>query len=317
MGKNDENIIGCENIGGEQLTENYSINDEIMISRRERNKRNRDIKILGRKKGKRYKKRTNLLKCHVGLDINKKYGIILVSSLIAGIYIVSHIYFKYHFYLGSTINCINVSGKTIKDAEKSIKDGIEKYSLTLEGRNNSVIVIKGEDFELKYDPDKVNEIENIKENQNKSFWFQSFLKDENKDGANKLVTYNEGILNNIVDNLEFFKEENIIEPRNPEIIFENGEFHIRDEVYGNKVKKEKLKEEILKAIISGQDTLNLEETDCYENPEFTKSSEKANKIQEILNQYKNTKIVYNLGNSEEVLDMSTMSDWIDIDDDYN
>lgn len=288
-----------------------------MISRKERKRRNKEIKILRRKKGKRYKKNTNSLKINVNLGVNKKYGIIIASSLIVGIYTVSHIYFKYHFYLGSTINCINVSGKSIKNAEKAIEDGINNYSLMLEGRNNLSIVIKGQDFSLKYEPDNANKIENIKENQNKSFWLQSFFKDENQDGTNILVSYDEDTLNDIIDNLECFKEENIIEPKNPEIIFEDGEFHIKDEVYGNKVKKEKLKEEILRAILSGQDEIKLEEADCYENPEFTKSSDKAKKIQETLNSYKNAKIVYSLGSSEETLDMSTMSDWIEIDDDYN
>lgn len=299
------------------MAENYSINDGIMISRKERNRKNREIRILGRKKGKRYKKKTSLLKININLDVNKKYGILIASSLIVGIYTVSQVYFKYHFYLGSTINCINVSGKSIKNAEKAIKEGIDKYSLTLEGRNNYSVVIKGQDFGLKYEPDKADEIDDIKKTQNKSFWMESLFKNESKEGINILVTYDKDTLDNIIDNLECFKEENITAPKNPEIEFENGEFNIKDEIYGDKVKKDKLKEEVSKAILSGQDILNLEESDCYENPEFTKSSDKAKKIQEILNSYKNAKIVYNLGSSEETLDMSTMSDWIEIDDDYN
>lgn len=314
MEQYDKNVIYYKNTGDEQIVENYNISDGIMISRRERNRKKNPI---GRKKGKRYKKKTNLLKTNIRLDVRNKYGIIIASSLVIGIYVVSHVYFKYHFYLGSTINCINVSGKSIKNAEESIKDGIDNYSLRLEGRNGEIVILEGRDFDLKYNPDKVDEIKNMKINQNKSFWLKSLLKDENKDGTNILVTYNEEDLNKLIDNLEFFNEENIIEPQNAKIVFENNDFHMKDEIYGNKVKKEVLIEEIQKSILSGQDVLNLKDADCYEEPEFTKSSEKVIKMQEVLNKYKNAKVAYNLGSNEEVIDMSTMAEWIDIDENYH
>ena len=153
-------------------------NDVIMVSRRERNKKKKSIKLWKRSKGKRYKKDGNGSKRRTPFILNK--GFLALSVLIiVVIYFSLHLYFKYHFYFGSTINCINVSGKTVEEAEEFVKDSIERYTLTLRGRDGYVEEIKSSDFGLKYSPERSNEIEIIKENQNDCFWIESLIHDEN------------------------------------------------------------------------------------------------------------------------------------------
>ena len=291
-------------------------NDVIMISRRERNKKKNSIVLWKKNKGKRYKKNNNYLKNNILFKFNKGFLAITVL-IIAGIYFSLNTYFKYHFYVGSTISCINVSGKTVEEAEDYIKENIERYTLTLKGRDGYLEEIKSSDFGLKYSPKRSDEIEIIKKNQNEDFWVESILNDKDEYGYDLLITYNDEQLKNVMDNLKIFNEENIVKPENPESIYINGEFQITDEIYGNKVKKEYVEEKIKTAILSGQSVLDLDEEDCYENPEYTKSSEKAVKINNILNQYKDSKIIYSLGDTKEIIDMSIMADWIDIDEKYN
>ena len=291
-------------------------NDVIMVSRRERNKKKKSIKLWKRSKGKRYKKDGNGSKRRPPFILNKGY-LALSVLIIVVIYFSLHMYFKYHFYFGSTINCINVSGKTVEEAEEFVKDSIERYTLTLRGRDGYVEEIKSSDFGLKYSPERSNEIEIIKENQNDCFWIESLIHDENYTENNLLITYDNNELKNIIDNLDVFNEENIVNPENPKSLYKDGKFQIADEIYGNKVKKEYLEEKIKLAILHGQDILDLEKEDCYESPEYTKSSEKAIKINNILNEYKDSKVIYNLGETEEIIDMSIMAQWIDIDDNYN
>lgn len=315
--ENDKDINKLSKQNDNNLhNENYDLNNNIMVSRRERNKRKRGIKLSRRNKGRRYKKSNNHIKNKTIIRFNKKF-VFFIVLLIGGIYFSIHMYFKYHFYFGSTINCINVSGKTVEEAEKCVKEGINNYTLTLKGRDGVTEEIKASDFELKYNPHRNDEIGLIKDKQNQSFWIKSIFNDENKDGDNILITYDDEMLNNIIDKLDIFNEKNVIEPENPKFVYKNGEFQIEDEIYGNKVNKDSLKEKIKEAILCGQDVLDLEEEECYENPEYTKSSEKAVKIKKILNEYKNSKVTYNLGSSEENLDMSTMMDWIDIGENYN
>ena len=55
-------------------------------------------------------------------DVNKKSAkkIILITVIIIIIYIGISLFFKSHFYFGTIINGINISGKTVDKAEKFI-----------------------------------------------------------------------------------------------------------------------------------------------------------------------------------------------------
>ncbi|WP_294404926.1 L,D-transpeptidase family protein [uncultured Clostridium sp.] len=288
-------------------------NSNVMVSRTERNKRKKNSKFISISKGRRYKKNDNRL--NVPIIKIKVRSIAVIILLAGGSYICCHTYFKNHFYLGSTINCINISAKSIEEAQKAVKDSIDNYTITLNGRDGTVDVLNGNDFDIKFNSDDV--IKDMKEKQNETLWINSLINYENKEENNMLIQYNEEKLNNLIDNLSFFEQSKIVEPQNPKYIYENNEFKIEDEVYGNKIDKDMLKEKIKEAILSGETVIDIDEEKCYENPQYTKSSEKASKIKNALNEYKNSKIVYDLGNSEEVIDMNTMKEWLDIDAQYN
>ena len=284
----------------------------VMVKRTERNKKKRNIKLIISQKGRRYKKSDSKLKIQV--KINKKLIAVFIL-LIGGCYICCHVYFKNHFYLGSTINCVNISAKSVEEAQRAVEDSINNYTLTLKGRDGTINVLNGNDFDMKCDSKE--KIKEMKDMQNENLWISSLFNYEYKEKNSILIQYNDEMLNNLIDNLSFFDESKIIEPENPKYIYENNEFKIEDEIYGNRINKELLKEKIRKAILSGQTSIDIDEENCYENPQYTKSSEKASKIKNILNQYKDSKIVYNLGSSEETIDMNTMKEWINIDENYD
>ncbi|NOW61036.1 hypothetical protein DFH83_003016 [Clostridium saccharobutylicum] len=61
-------------------------------------------------------------------------GIIISLCTLIGIYFWISIFFINHFYFGSTINCFNVSGRTVEQADEQISSEIDSYSLKLEER---------------------------------------------------------------------------------------------------------------------------------------------------------------------------------------
>lgn len=308
--KHDEKIEKGSADNYDTIDNNFS--GTVMVKRTERNKRKKNSKFIIVKRGRRYKKNDNKLNIPIKISSRSVAAIVLLAG---GSFIGCHTYFKNHFYLGSTINCINVSAKSIEEAQKAVEESIDNYTLTLNGRDGTVNVLNGTDFDMKCDSnDKIKE---IKEKQNETLWINSLINYKNKEENSMLIKYNDEKLDNLIDSLSFFDESRIVEPENPKFIYENNEFKIEDEIYGNKLNKNLLKEKIIKAILSGQAVIDIDEENCYENPQYTKSSEKASKIKNILNQYKDSKIIYNLGSSEEVIDMNIMKDWIDIDDNYN
>ena len=129
-----------------------------------------------------------------------------------------------------------------------------------------------------------------------------------------IYSYDEGLLKNKIDNLEFFNEDDIIYPENASLIFINTEFVIVDEVYGNYLDKEKVYTEVVKSIYTGQEILNLDEANCYVNPKYCSYSKEVKEAKNIIDQYMSSKITYVFGDENEVVDYSLINQWIKIDD---
>ena len=110
----------------------------------------------------------------------------------------------------------------IGKASNHIKTTVEDYKLLIEGRGkSSEINLSGLNF--KYMDN--NELETIVKKQNSFLWITSIFKKKNyviKD----IYSYDEGLLKNKIDNLEFFNEDDIIYPENASLIFINTEFVI-------------------------------------------------------------------------------------------
>ena len=129
-----------------------------------------------------------------------------------------------------------------------------------------------------------NELETIVKKQNSFLWITSIFKKKNyviKD----IYSYDEGLLKNKIDNLEFFNEDDIIYPENASLIFINTEFVIVDEVYGNYLDKEKVYTEVVKSIYTGQEILNLDEANCYVNPKYCSYFKEVKEAKNIIDQY--------------------------------
>ena len=151
----------------------------------------------------------------------KKFNLsILQLSILIGIfafiviYLGFSIYFKNHFLYGSEINNINVSCKTIDEANQLLHNSTEKYELTINGRNNQTAKITASDINLKYkDNNKIAEFKNA---QNPLAWIVSiFSKDSNE--IQDCITYDTDALKKHYDSLSIFSNENMTEPKNATI----------------------------------------------------------------------------------------------------
>src|SRR5476649_319151 len=86
-------------------------------------------------------------------------GIIISFFILLVIYFGTTMYFMNHFYFGSTISCINVSGKTVEEVDEEMPSEVETYSLELDGRGNKKEQIMASDIGMKYNSDgKVQEL---------------------------------------------------------------------------------------------------------------------------------------------------------------
>ena len=79
---------------------------------------------------------------------NKNYFIIVIIFIIICIYGVFSIYFIKLFYFGTYINEINVSCKTVKEANELLLKESYNYTIKLEERNDVTEYIKGSNINL-------------------------------------------------------------------------------------------------------------------------------------------------------------------------
>ena len=80
--------------------------------------------------------------------------------------------------------------------------------------------------------------------------------------------------------------------------------------------EEKFFEVLEKSVLNLQDQISLAEEECYVKPKYTSESKKVVKLAETMNQYVKTSITYDFGDSQEVLNGKTISQWISSDKKY-
>lgn len=229
------------------------------------------------------------------------------------VYLGMSAYFVNHFYFGTKINYVDVSGKTVEEAEEQIAFEFRTYTLELQERDNEKEQISANDIALKYNSSE--EIQALKEQQNPFKWiFAPFSTKESK--IAKVTSYDEELLQESFNKLNCFKSSNITEPQNPILEYTNNGYIIIDEIYGNRVKEDALYDLVVNSILTGKKTLDLELMNCYKDPEYTSNSKEVIEARSTLNKYTTSKITYTFGKLTEVLDGSTISTWLKVDESF-
>ncbi|WP_346889811.1 peptidoglycan binding domain-containing protein [Clostridium sp. UBA1056] len=249
------------------------------------------------------------------VNLRKRTIIVIIISLITLliVYLGTSLYFMDRFYFGSKINGVSVTGKTTEDIETDILAENEAYILKLKQRGNVEESIKGRDIEYKYNLEDI--IEDLKESQSGFGWIYGVFK-TNDYKLKKEVSYNEELLKDKFDSLNCFNGDNIIEPENAKIEYENTEYVIKEEVLGNKINKDILYNKVQEALNNGDKEINLEEIKVYEDPQYTANSKEVVEAKDILNKYIGSSVTYNIGDQVEVLNRETIHNWLYTDENF-
>jgi hypothetical protein len=243
---------------------------------------------------------------------NKGKKILWITVPILGLYIILCLYYNNHFYMNTKINGVKVSNMTVGQVEEAINKEINSYSLTLKGRNELTTRIDGRNIDLHTLFDE--SLTDIIAQQKGLAWPLNLFKSHNIN-INTMLKFDESKLNEQIDNLVFFKEKNVVWPINAYIseYGDNG-YEIVPDTKGAKVDKDKLHEEIQRAIMSLEPNLSLEDSSCYEEAIITSSDPGLVAAMNELNKIAGTKITYEFGDDIEILDINQISEWLSVDE---
>lgn len=236
-------------------------------------------------------------------------GMIISIYILLILYVRTTVYFTNHFYFGSEINCINVSGKTVEEVKEEMSSKLQAYTLNLKERGGTNEQIRAFDIGLRYNSG--GQYKDFKDRQNPYKWVWALFNTESfkmTDG----VSYDEKLLKERVDQLACFNSNNIIEPQNPGFQYTDKGYMIVSEVNGNKVNKDILYDQVAKAILKEKTAIDLELMDCYVHPEYTSNSPKIIETRNTLNKYAASKITYDFGERKETIDGSIINKWLGV-----
>lgn len=247
------------------------------------------------------------MKKHVKIETVEKVIIIIATILL--LYLLVSLYFKDHLFFHTRINGVDVSLMDREDAENTIRDFMQNYRLLLIERNHETEVISGQDIGFSV---KNCDISGIYRHQRSLRWIRSLFYSydyEKKD----LFSCRKTLLSAAINSLDCINQS-MVSPKNVDFIYKDGSYEIRAEVYGNKINKDQLAASICQTVFRGGTILDLEVSQCYENPKYTLQSRKTPITRKLLNKYVSTKVYYRFGRKTELLDGNIISGWLSVDD---
>ena len=252
------------------------------------------------KKGK-YKKAKKIM-----LGVLIGYVALLVIAYGIGVF-----YYSSRFLSGTEINGMNCSGKTVEEVENNMESQIASYQLVLKERGDKSETISASQISMQYISD--GKIQELKEQQNPFTWFLSFARQQDYT-LSATTSYDENALNEAVDALDCFKEENIVQPVDAHLEVQNGQYVIVEETQGTALDSDKVKEAVKNAIGSGETLLDLDQAGCYIEPTILSTDENLAKQRDEGNKFLTVTVTISFSDRQEVINGDVMKDWLTTDE---
>ena len=226
----------------------------------------------------RRKKRTGILRRSLLLAL----GVVLF--LIIVIYVFFGIYFRSHFFYQTSIEDVDVGGKTAEQAVDELRSQVRDYLLTIYDRDGNQYQIVGTDIEYDYKP--MGEEEKLVSEQ-KSFLWPGKIAKNKKLSVDKSISYDEDLLREEVMSFSCLQEENMKKPKDATIEMTDNGYELIPEEQGNYLIADKTLAAV-KAVVEAGETEFTFTDDLYEKPKVTSDDEllkeRITKIQSFLGQ---------------------------------
>lgn len=237
---------------------------------------------------------------------------VIAGSIVGGIlviYLGISAFFIGHFFINTTINGKDFSGKTVADVEAYLKDQVKDYELTLIELNNETDVITGSEISLVYKED--SSVEDALQKQNPLFWVTSLFSKTSQD-IRIQVEYDENALEEKIQSVKAVTQEQT-EPVSAYPKFDGNSFVVEPEVYGTAVDMEVLTEKIKDYITEFNPTLDMLEEECYKLPQYTSESPEVQAACDTMNKYCEASVTYPM-TENVVVDKNLISTWLSYDE---
>lgn len=239
-------------------------------------------------------------------------GAFLLATL--GVYFGFAKHYEDRFFMKTSVNGTDCAGLTVEEVEAMMQEQVEQYVLTVLARNNITEEIKASDIGIKYNG--INVIQDAFADQNPYLWFTG-LYDEAEIKAEIDFTYDAEKLNEVIAGLACLKAENQTSPVSAKPVYKDGTYVIQEETYGSQLNAERVKTAIFASVDNMETKVDLDKSDCYVNPIYTKDSKEVIASRDALNQCLKTNVTYSMDGITVNVNAETVAPWISVDDSMN
>ncbi|MBQ9721513.1 MAG: peptidoglycan binding domain-containing protein, partial [Oscillospiraceae bacterium] len=224
----------------------------------------------------------------------------------AAVYLEAALLFSTHFAWRATLNGTNVAWKTPRQVEETLTQQTDDYILTVTGRNGVVDTIHAADIGLTRNFDGT--VMELLHSRNPFLW-PLMLGHPSAYTMEDDVTYSEDALREVVSELAFFNEENLVSPEYAGYEVIDGHFEAVTGDPGAIPDEEKTYTVIAAAISGLQPTVSLDFTGAYKDSELEVVDEALLERISLLNDFATATITIPFGDAQEVVDPSLIAQW--------
>lgn len=245
--------------------------------------------------------------------VNVKKILIIAGAIVAFLllmYLFFSIYFMSHFFFRSTVNGIASSGSSVSSVEEKINEKAKSYEINVIDENGAVTNIKSEEVDMEVDPTK-EKLEKLLENQNGFAWMKYIFSDKEY-VSSEIVSINNDKLKNILSKMECVNRDAQTPTENARVVFENGQFVVKAEVYGNSIEIDDFVAKINAAMTSLIDEISVK--DCYVKPTLLSTDKRLNNSINKLNDKVGVRITYKVGSNKETIPTDRIASFLTTDD---
>ncbi|MDO5547842.1 MAG: peptidoglycan binding domain-containing protein [Eubacteriales bacterium] len=250
---------------------------------------------------------------------NRKLRIVVLVAVIAVLaiaYLSGAYFFSQRFIPGTSVNGVSVSGKTVDEAKETLREEAANYSLTLKERGEQEEVITSESIQLDLDFTSDDTLDQAMAAQSYRLWFVGLFSKTDVE-MHPTVTYDDTKLAEQIEALHAMQSENITKVEDATVSeYQSGQpYEVVPEVDGNQPRVKKTNRLIREYLAVMATELDMEEEECYREPDIRSDNEDLVKLVETMNQYINTTVTVKFSKKKtETVDAELVHDWLKVDE---
>lgn len=245
-------------------------------------------------------------------QLDKKKIAIIAAAVVGAlmvIYIGMSIYFMSHFYFGTKIGEVDVSGKSAASAEEFLQKTLQEYELTIQERDGKTDSIVGAAIDLSVEWN--TKPESYIEKQNGFAWIAKVFQPDVYEIDGKILWDTAKLDAEIagLSALEEAKQIPAVDAKVSEYDANKG-YTLVPSVPGTVVDLEAFKANIEDCIVSLDESLVMAEGNSYVAPVIADDNEKLLAVIAQLNKSLEVVVTYQMGDNTHTLDASIFQPWL-------